>query len=241
VESCERIPFSVVNPSAHLVIVHNRKCNPRGIRTIAMASMSHHHAAVRTSSSSPLMLAASACPAVPMLTTSQASGGGSSNNNVIVFKLNWMQWSEQGDHWDIYNSKLTYCDVTIACSDGCLLAHSSILSLDSFFVKVRLLEEILRVPNYRQSLKLWTSCKLWAFYRRAFYQCPLLTHHLSFCLHIMVIVYVHYPTITYYWTVSLILDHSYLVGNLTNSKIAETKALEPLKSWHFCISNFRTC
>jgi hypothetical protein len=26
------------------------------------------------------------------------------------------------------------------------------------------------------------------------------------------------------------LDHSYLVGNLTNSKIAETKALEPLKS-----------
>ncbi len=37
-----------------------------------------------------------------------------------------------------------------------------------------------------------------------------------------------YPTITYYWTVPLILDHSYLVGNLTNSKIAETKALEPL-------------
>ncbi len=28
----------------------------------------------------------------------------------------------------------------------------------------------------------------------------------------------------------LILDHSYLVGNLTKSKIAETKALEPLKS-----------
>jgi hypothetical protein len=38
-----------------------------------------------------------------------------------------------------------------------------------------------------------------------------------------------YPVITYYWTVPLILDHSYLVGNLTNSKIAETKALEPLK------------
>jgi hypothetical protein len=38
------------------------------------------------------------------------------------------------------------------------------------------------------------------------------------------------PTITYYWTVPLISDHSYLVGNLTNSKIAETKALEPLKS-----------
>ncbi len=29
--------------------------------------------------------------------------------------------------------------------------------------------------------------------------------------------------------------------DLTNSKIAETKALEPLKSWHLCISNFRTC
>jgi hypothetical protein len=39
-----------------------------------------------------------------------------------------------------------------------------------------------------------------------------------------------YPTITYYWTGLLILDHSYLVANLTNSKIAETKALEPLKS-----------
>ncbi len=50
-----------------------------------------------------------------------------------------------------------------------------------------------------------------------------------------------YPLITYYWTSLLILDHSYLVGNLTISKIAETKALEPLKSWHFCISNFRTC
>jgi hypothetical protein len=38
------------------------------------------------------------------------------------------------------------------------------------------------------------------------------------------------PLITYYWTVPLILDHSYLVGYLTNSKIAETKALEALKS-----------
>ncbi len=46
-----------------------------------------------------------------------------------------------------------------------------------------------------------------------------------------------YPTITYYSTLSLILDHSYLV---TNSKIAETKTLEHLKSWHFCISNFHT-
>ncbi len=49
------------------------------------------------------------------------------------------------------------------------------------------------------------------------------------------------PPITYYWTGFLILDHSYIVGNLTNSKIAETEALEPLKSSHFCISNFRTC
>jgi hypothetical protein len=36
--------------------------------------------------------------------------------------------------------------------------------------------------------------------------------------------------ITYYWTLALILPHSYLIGNLTSSKIAETKALEPLKS-----------
>jgi hypothetical protein len=39
-----------------------------------------------------------------------------------------------------------------------------------------------------------------------------------------------YHTTTYHWTVPLILDYLYLVGNLTNSKIAETKALEPLKS-----------
>jgi hypothetical protein len=32
-----------------------------------------------------------------------------------------------------------------------------------------------------------------------------------------------YPTITYYWTVPLILDHSYLVGKLRSSKIAGTK------------------
>jgi hypothetical protein len=44
--------------------------------------------------------------------------------------------------------------------------------------------------------------------------------------------------ITYYWTGLLTLDHSYLVGNLTSPKIAETKALEPLESCHFCISNF---
>jgi hypothetical protein len=39
-----------------------------------------------------------------------------------------------------------------------------------------------------------------------------------------------YPSITYYWTGLLILDHSYPVGNLKNSKFAEIKALEPLKS-----------
>jgi hypothetical protein len=40
----------------------------------------------------------------------------------------------------------------------------------------------------------------------------------------------NYPQITYSWTGLLISDHSYLVGNLTNSKVAETKTLEPLKS-----------
>jgi hypothetical protein len=42
--------------------------------------------------------------------------------------------------------------------------------------------------------------------------------------------YVWYHPIIYYWTLPLIMDHSYLVGNLTYSKIAETKALEPQKS-----------
>jgi hypothetical protein len=32
-----------------------------------------------------------------------------------------------------------------------------------------------------------------------------------------------YPPVTYYWTVPLILDHSYLVGKLTSSKIPDTK------------------
>jgi 5-oxoprolinase (ATP-hydrolysing) len=40
----------------------------------------------------------------------------------------------------------------------------------------------------------------------------------------------YYHPITYYWTSLLIWDHSYLVGNFADSKIAETKALEPLKS-----------
>ncbi len=38
-----------------------------------------------------------------------------------------------------------------------------------------------------------------------------------------------------HFSMPLILDHSYLVGNLTNSKIAETKTLEPLKSWHWLL------
>jgi hypothetical protein len=32
-----------------------------------------------------------------------------------------------------------------------------------------------------------------------------------------------YFPITYYWTVHLILDHSYIVGKLTSSKIADQK------------------
>ncbi len=32
-----------------------------------------------------------------------------------------------------------------------------------------------------------------------------------------------YSSITYYWTVPLILDHLYLAGKLTSSKIADTK------------------
>jgi hypothetical protein len=32
--------------------------------------------------------------------------------------------------------------------------------------------------------------------------------------------FIKYLSITYYWTVPLILDHSYLVGNFTNSIIA---------------------
>ncbi len=50
-----------------------------------------------------------------------------------------------------------------------------------------------------------------------------------------------YLPITYFWTGLIILHHSYLVGNLTNSKNAERKSSKPLKFWHFCISNFRTC
>ncbi len=44
------------------------------------------------------------------------------------------------------------------------------------------------------------------------------------------LVHKGYPPITHYCTGLLILDHSYLVGNLTKSKIAETKTLEPLES-----------
>ncbi len=33
---------------------------------------------------------------------------------------------------------------------------------------------------------------------------------------------IKYPPITYYWTVPLILDHSYPVGKLSSSKIADT-------------------
>ncbi len=48
------------------------------------------------------------------------------------------------------------------------------------------------------------------------------------------------PPITYYWTGVLILDHSYLVENLTiNSKIAETKALEPSMPGTFVSAIFK--
>jgi hypothetical protein len=73
------------------------------------------------------------------------------------------------------------------------------------------------------------------------HQSTLASSHVCYEFFILVfIVQGCYPAITYYWTGLLILDHSHLVGYLTNSIIAETKALEPLKSWHFRISNFRT-
>jgi hypothetical protein len=74
------------------------------------------------------------------------------------------------------------------------------------------------------------------------FRCPPLSHlpYLNFQLLEWLKQWI-YSTITYYWTLPLILDHSYLIGNFTNSKIAETKDLEPLKSRHFCISNIQTC
>ncbi len=37
------------------------------------------------------------------------------------------------------------------------------------------------------------------------------------------LIFKYYLPITYYWTVLLILDHSYLVGRLRSSKITDTK------------------
>ncbi len=63
--------------------------------------------------------------------------------------------------------------------------------------------------------------------------CTVLYYTISSLIQQYIIVQEHVrsmcPPITYSWTGLLILDHSYLVGNLTNSKIGETKALEPLK------------
>jgi hypothetical protein len=40
---------------------------------------------------------------------------------------------------------------------------------------------------------------------------------------------VDYAPITYYWTVPLILDHPYLDGKLTSSKLAYTKVVRILE------------
>ncbi|CAG0919737.1 unnamed protein product [Notodromas monacha] len=77
---------------------------------------------------------AGASPVV-MANSSQASNG------THLFKLNWMQWAELGDRWDIFDSRMSYCDVSLVCGDGFLLAHSCMLSLDSFFIK-NLLKEV---------------------------------------------------------------------------------------------------
>jgi hypothetical protein len=68
------------------------------------------------------------------------------------------------------------------------------------------------------------------FYRFEVLLCP--NSNLFFLLTFVSIVCVpeSVPPIPYYWTGFLILEHSYLVGNLTISKIAEIKVLEPLKS-----------
>jgi hypothetical protein len=50
-----------------------------------------------------------------------------------------------------------------------------------------------------------------------------------------------YPPITYYWTVPLILDHSYFVRKSTSSKIADTKVSGFYKFLSFCFSNFWIC
>ncbi len=50
--------------------------------------------------------------------------------------------------------------------------------------------------------------------------------HIIYIIFILLAAYTYavlYHPITYYSTVPLILDHSYLVGKLTSSKIADTK------------------
>jgi hypothetical protein len=53
------------------------------------------------------------------------------------------------------------------------------------------------------------------------YMCLFLLGNVFSCSHELFLT--NYPSITYYWRVPLLLDHSYLVGKLTSSKIADTK------------------
>jgi hypothetical protein len=76
------------------------------------------------------------------------------------------------------------------------------------------------VTIYSSSIPFWLWCLLDQCYRQLKWRFEFVTGTHA--------VTSKYPPVTYFWTVPLILDHSYFVGNLTNSKIAETKALEPL-------------
>jgi hypothetical protein len=73
------------------------------------------------------------------------------------------------------------------------------------------------------------------YFLRSFWIFLILENYFNFILiyFLLLIFAYYYPPITYYWTVPLILDHSYVVGKLTSSKIVDTKVsariLEDLK------------
>jgi Ca2+/Na+ antiporter len=79
-------------------------------------------------------------------------------------------------------------------------------------------------PMFRDSMfyLVSISAMLLVIYDGVVYWC-VLPPWITGIVEVLSIQIIYLPPITYYWTVPLILDHSYLGGKLTSSKIADTK------------------
>ncbi len=130
---------------------------------------------------------------------------------LLSVSLSCIIWQTSQTSWELWNCNVlvTFCSGTWILSERLMFdnfhRYCSNPNQVSFHDRAHLPLWIVEsgTPENKQNKKSppWTKCEGTSFF----------------------LSYTPVPPILYYWTVPLILDHSYLDGKLTNSKVSDTK------------------